>query len=57
MAKVAVARGGISEAARSAEPWADQPDEPHLRYSQTAHQDADGVVRTLGLTVRVPRKR
>ncbi len=42
MAKVAVARGGISEAARSAEPLAHQPYEPHLRYSQTVHQDADG---------------
>lgn len=42
MAKTAVARGAISEPERSAESLAHQPYEPHLRYSQTVHQDAAG---------------
>ncbi len=42
MAKTAVARGAISEVERSAEALAHQPYEPHLRYSQTVHQDAAG---------------
>jgi Ca2+-transporting ATPase len=42
MAKIAVARGAISEKERTAEPLAHQPYEPHLRYSQTVQQDQDG---------------
>lgn len=42
MAKTAVARGAISERDRTAEPLAHQPYEPHLRYSQTVHTDAQG---------------
>ena len=42
MAKTAVARGAVSERDRTAEPVAHQPYEPHLRYSQTVHTDAQG---------------
>lgn len=42
MARIAVVRAAISEAERIAEPAAHQPYEPHLRYSQTVVQDADG---------------
>ncbi len=39
MAKVAVTLAAISEPERSTEPLAHQPYEPHLRYSQTVHQE------------------
>lgn len=42
MAKTAVVRGVITEHDRTAEPLAHQPYEPHLRYSQTVHTDAQG---------------
>ncbi|MCB5281863.1 HAD-IC family P-type ATPase [Arthrobacter sp. ES1] len=42
MAKTAVARGAISEQDRTAQALRHQPYEPHLRYSQTIHADAQG---------------
>ncbi|MET3951497.1 HAD-IC family P-type ATPase [Arthrobacter sp. UYEF36] len=42
MAKTAVARSAVTERDRTAEPLAHQPYEPHLRYSQTVHTDAQG---------------
>jgi Ca2+-transporting ATPase len=42
MAKIAVARGAITEQDRTADPVAHQPYEPHLRYSQTVHADSHG---------------
>lgn len=42
MARVAVARGAITEAERSATPLAHQPYEPELRYSQTVHAAPGG---------------
>ncbi|CAN5317454.1 cation-transporting P-type ATPase [soil metagenome] len=42
MAKIAVARGAITEKDRTADPVAHQPYEPHLRYSQTVHADSHG---------------
>ena len=42
MARTAVDRGAITERDRTANPVAHQPYEPHLRYSQTVHSDAQG---------------
>jgi len=42
MAKAAVERAAITEPERTANPVAHQPYEPHLRYSQTVHADAQG---------------
>ena len=42
MARIAVARGAVTEQERTVEPVAHQPYEPHLLYSQTVHAGADG---------------